>query len=1084
MLARRRAYSAKGLLTAAAAAALISTTLLVGLASYSGAVIEAGGRAAVAAAPPDERAVQVRLPSRAGGSGWSSSGAEVSESFSAQTWAETDAKLRAAFAARFGDTQLAVSSAGYASGLRFTGDTGAATPDSYGVVYARAMFLDELAEHAHLVSGNWPAAGANPAQVVVGEAAAQALGLEVGDQIPLANGITKKAARVTVSGVFAADRAEDPYWLLVPEMAEGVEAGRSTYGPLVLPREDFFKDWSYLGNSGWVVTPDLSRAELSQLVAARAAVSTLTEVPKELGYGDGGQAGTHLERLVDRIQQASLVGRSDLLTPQLLISILGGYALLLLAALLTEGRRPETALLRARGASRGQLTGLAAREALLIAAPAAVLAPLLTGPLLGLVERLPALSAVSLRLEAGISPTTIAVAAAAGLGCVLAMLLPAMRGGGTYVADLAARSRPSRVAAAQRTGLDLALIAFALLAWFQLQQYESPLSGVAGQLGIDPLLAAAGPLGVLAGAVLALRLLPPLTRLLERLVDRRPWFAAQLGVWQAGRRPHAGPVLLLALSVAVSTLAWTLAATARQSQIDQADHTAGADLRLVETAYSVPPMRVDQVTALPGAASVLPAWRTRMDTGEKATPTTVLALDSAAAGDVLRLRSDLGDARAMLAGVAAQSRRQPGLELPAGATALRGSVRVTVPNAVTKLPQDFLAQPREATVALLTDVHGAVHRVSLAGGTSTDPHAFEVPLPSTAGMRLTGFAVEGSDMLLGVPITWQLSDLATVGAGGTATPLNFDAAGGSRWGLPNTTATVQATVTGNAARVELMSFGSPGEYPRYSFTLRQQADPVVVPALATAEALASLHTEVGAKLNIPLWGSETELHIVGQLTALSGGVDPAALLLDMPALSTQLQQTGWRPPNVTEWWVQTDPAGHAQAAAAAAPLPNLQVIDRQALAVHAADDPFGVGARIALFIAALGAIGLALVGVAVDVRATARRRVAELAVLNTLGATPRLLARALMIEQAFLAGLGVMVGLLVGLLVARTTGPLVILTPSASRPVPPALTTTDWLPVLGTAAVLLALTLVMAGLVATTMRQRLAAAQLRIGADR
>src|SRR5688572_21043796 len=102
MLARRRAYSAKGLLTAAAAAALISTTLLVGLASYSGAVIEAGGRAAVAAAPPDERAAQVRLPSRTGGSGWSTSGGEVSKSFSAQTWAETDAKLRASFAARFG----------------------------------------------------------------------------------------------------------------------------------------------------------------------------------------------------------------------------------------------------------------------------------------------------------------------------------------------------------------------------------------------------------------------------------------------------------------------------------------------------------------------------------------------------------------------------------------------------------------------------------------------------------------------------------------------------------------------------------------------------------------------------------------------------------------------------------------------------------------------------------------------------------------------------------------------------------------------------------------------------------------------
>ncbi|GIG11481.1 ABC transporter permease [Catellatospora coxensis] len=1078
MLARRRAYSAKGLLTAAAAAALISTTLLVGLASYSGAVIEAGGRAAVAAAPPDERAVQVRLPSRTGGSGWSSTGAEVDKSFSEQTWQATDAKLRESFTARFAGTQVGFGSAGYASGLRFTSDTGDATADSYGVVYARVMFLDDLAEHARLVSGTWPAAGSNPQQVVVGEAAAQALGLQAGSEVSFANGITKKNQRVVVSGVFAANREDDPYWLLVPEMAEGVEAGRSTYGPLVLPRADFFRDWSYLGNSGWVVTPDLSRAELPQLIAARDAVENLPEVTKELGYGDGGQAGSHLDRLVDRIQQASLVGRSDLLTPLLLISILGGYALLLLAALLTEGRRAETALLRARGASRGQLAGLAAREALLIAGPAAVLAPLLVAPLLGLVERLPALRNVSLRLEAGVTPTTVAVAAAAGLGCVLAMLLPAMRGGGTYVADLAARSRPSRAAAAQRTGLDLALIGFAGLAWFQLQQYESPLSGVAGTLGIDPLLASAGPLGVLAGAVLALRLLPPLTRLLERRVDRRPWFAAQLGVWQAGRRPHAGPVLLLALSVAVSTLAWTLAATARQSQVDQADHTAGADLRLVETAWSVPPARVDQLAALPGVTTALPAWRTRMDTGEKATPTTVLALDTAAAGDVLRLRSDLGDAPAQLAAVAAASHRQPGVDLPEGTTAVRGSLRITDPDG------EWIARPRDVTALLLTDEHGAIHQVPLAGDEGSDAHAFEAALPRTPRLRLTGFAVEGPEMPGGVTIVWQLSGLATVGAGGSATPLKLDGEG-MTWGPPTSSLSVQQRVEGDTARVELTSAGGFGEIPRYAFSLRPVSDQLTVPALATPEALASLHTEVGAKLAIPLWGSSNvDVHIVGQLTALPGGVDPAALLVDMPSLSTHFQQSGWRQPNITEWWVQTDPARHAEAATAAGPLPNLQTVDRKALAVHAADDPFGVGARIALFIAALGAIGLALVGVAVDVRATARRRVAELAVLNTLGAPPSLLARALMIEQAFLAGLGVAVGLVVGLLVARTTGPLVILTPSASRPVPPALTTTDWLPVLGTAAALLAVTLVMAGLVATTMRQRLAAAQLRIGADR
>lgn len=1074
MLGRRRAYSAKGLLTAAAAAALISTTLLVGLASYSGAVIEAGGRAAVAAAPPDERAVQLRLPARESPN-WSSSNSEVVGSFSQDSWSKVDAAVRDSFARRFSQTTVQVAAAGYATGLRFTGDTGDAVPDTYGVVYARVAFLEQLADHARLVDGAWPTVGSR--QTVVGEAAAQALGLRTGSQVTVTNGITKRVEQLTVSGVFAAQRADDPYWLLVPELAEGVEPGRNTYGPLVLPREDFFQGWSYLGNSGWVAVPDLSRAEIGQLNAARTAVTTLDEMPEELGYAEGGQASTHLDRLVDRIRQASLVGRSNLLTPLLLISVLGGYALLLLAALLTEGRRAETALLRARGASRGQLAGLAAREALLIAAPAAIIAPFLVAPLLRLAGRLPALSSVN--LEGGLTPMVVGVAAAAGLGCVLAMLLPAMRGGGTYVADLAARSRPSRAAAAQRTGLDLALIAFALLAWFQLRQYDSPLAGVAGQLGIDPLLAAAGPLGVLAGAVVALRLLPPLTRLVERQVDRRPWFAAQLGIWQAGRRPHAGPVLLLALSVAVSALAWTLAATARQSQIDQADHTTGADLRLVEAAWSAPLSRLDELATLPGATAVVPGWRTRLDVGAKATPTTMLALDAAAAAGVVRLRDDLGDAAGQLADMGRDSLAAPGIELPPGAVALRGSVRVTLDG------KDWGAVPaRGVTALVLADEHGATYPVQLSGGPSTDPYAFEVALAARRPLRVSGFLVNGPDMPLNSRIRWRLDGLATVDASGAATPLSLDA-GANRWHIEEADADLTIEAGADSLQVDLYDARYQGQTPpTYGFALVRSDAAHTVNALATPAALEAMQTHVGADMNFTLWGVTTTVHIAGELAALPGDAEPSAVLLDMVTLSAEIQRRTGRAPGVTEWWLGTDPTQHTTAATAAAALPKLLVVDRHALAVQAADDPYGSGARIALFIAALGAIALALVGVAVDVRATARRRVGELAVLNTLGATPSLLARALMIEQAFLAGLGVTVGLVVGLLVARTTGPLAILTPSASRPVPPALTTTDWLPVLGTAAFLLLLTLVLAGLVATTMRQRLAAAQLRIGADR
>ncbi|GAB4060928.1 ABC transporter permease [Catellatospora paridis] len=1074
MLGRRRANSARGLLTAVAAAVLISTTLLTALAAYSGAVIEAGGRAAVAAAPAEERAVQVRFPSRPAGSGSWSTGTSGKGDL-AEQWTATDARVRQTFAARFGDAEPEVTAAGYATGARFAGDTGKAVHDGYGAVYARVMFLDELADHARLVSGSWAVPGAHPRQVVVGEAAAQTLGLRTGSVVPLANGVSKHTEQVVVSGVFAATAAADPYWLLAPETAQGAEAGRNTYGPLVLTREDFFDGWAELGSNAWVVTPNLSGAEPATLAAARETVRHLADVPTQLGYGNGGQVSTHVERLVDRIRQASLVGRSDLLTPLLLIAILGGYALLLLAAMLTEGRRQETALLRARGASRAQLAGLATREALLVAAPAAVIAPLLTAGLLKSAGRLPMLSAVHLNLTPGITLTTVSVAAAAGLGCVLAMLLPALRGGGTYVADLATRSRPGRVAVAQRTGLDLALVGFAVLAWYQLRHYDSPLSGAGGRLGVDPLLAAAAPLGVLAGAVVALRTFPLLTRLLERAVDRTGWFAAHLGVWQAGRRPSAGPVLLLALSVAVSTLAWTLAATARQSQVDQADHTTGADLRLTETSPVIPAQRSAQVAGLPGVTEALPAWRTSLQAGERDTTASVVALDAAAAGDVLRLRADVGDAPTLLAGMAAAGSRVAGVTLPAGTTAVRGTVRITVDG------HNWDGDPRKATAIQLTDEHGDTRTVPLTPAKGR--HAFTAPVSGGPGIRLTGITVDGPELPLLTRISWALSGLSAVNSTGAATAISLDAST-EPWSLAAGRPGYKAAAQGSGIRVDAWLDEPAAEYDNFAFTTRPQAAVKPVPALATPEALAALHTETGQTLNLQLWSQPVPIQVTGTLRALPGGGEPAALLLDMPSLSAHLQHDGLRAPNVTEWWAATDPARHAEAAAAAAQLPTLAVVDRQELARRAGNDPFGVGGRLALFIAALGAICLALVGIAVDLRSTARRRASELAVLNTLGASPGLLSRALMIEQAFLAGLGVTVGLLVGLLVARTTGPLVILTPSADRPVPPALTTTDWPPVLATAAVLLAITLVMAGLVATSSRRRLAATQLRIGADR
>ncbi|HEU4426141.1 MAG TPA: FtsX-like permease family protein, partial [Pilimelia sp.] len=471
----RRARAATGLPIAATGAALIATLLLTGLALYSRDVVAAGGRSAVSAARPDERSLLVR--GSAGGD--------------AARLQARDAALRARFAGGLGGRRVRISGAGYALARQLTNHPGAASPgttgpgtadpDAGGIAFASTVYLDDLADHADLVSGGWARPGAARTEVTLGEAAAGILGATVGGRLSITDRRTERATEVVVRGIWRPRDADDPYWQLAPEAAEGVVPGTSTYGPIVLHREDFLRGYASGASVGWVVEPDLVGAGLAELTPLRRELTGLVDaLPQQVGLDDSGQVTTRLDNLVDRLGRADLVGRSALVTPMLLIAVTGGYALMLVALLLGEHRRAETALIRARGAGRRQIAGLAAREAGLVVLPAAILAPVLVPWLLGQADRAPLLAAADLRLDGTDTRLGWAVAAAAAAGCLVAMVLPAVRHSGTYLEELTSRSRPSRWAVAQRAGVDLAIVAFAVLAWFQLRQYSSPLAGVGG----------------------------------------------------------------------------------------------------------------------------------------------------------------------------------------------------------------------------------------------------------------------------------------------------------------------------------------------------------------------------------------------------------------------------------------------------------------------------------------------------------------------------------------------------------------------------------------------------------------------------
>ncbi|MFF0153898.1 FtsX-like permease family protein [Micromonospora sp. NPDC005203] len=1058
----RRAQEARGLLVAAVIAALVAVALVTGLSDYNRRAVDAGQRALVAASPAGERGLLVS------GSG----GRDAAE------FATRDGAVRAELTDGLAGVPVGVSVARYGTGRELTGSLGPAPRTGDEPVFANLATLDDLAAHAELTSGTWPRPGANPTQVSLPERAAGALGLSVGQRIPVRDRATERRSELVLAGTWRPRDPADAYWLLAPEVGTGSAGSGTSYGPFVLDPADFAAIFPGSVSASWLVEPDLAGVDAADLPAVRKALTEAsTAVPEAAQLGSSGQAVTKMPQLLDRMGRADLVGRSALATPLLLILVLGGYALVLVAALLHEDRRAQTALLRARGAARRQLAGLAAREATLVVAPAVLLAPVIAGVALRFVR--PG-GAEQLSSAGGNTVLVWAAAAATAAGCLVVMVAPTLRGAGTYVADMAARSRPNRAASVQRASVDLVLVALAVLAWVQLRRYASPLAGSGGRLGLDPLLIAAPTLGVLAGAVLALRVLPPVTRFAERFVDRRPWTATMFGMWQAGRRPHAGPVLLLALAVGGSTLAWSLISTGERSQVEQAGHTVGADLRVTERAGAAPLTRAGELAALPGVNRVLPAWRDDIRVGRDDLPVTVIGIDPASAPGVVRLPDRLSDDP-----VSEQYRRMiqargasGGVELPEGTRAVSGTVRTTV---------EQPAEPHRVAVSVLfATPDGFAFKVLAANAPSTGQGSrFTVTLPDVGGapLRLAGF--EADTGYGGTSYGFSLEGLALVDAGGTARPAELPGDWAATWpGGPRTP--VESSGAGLATNrpVQLLDEAGRLDRPASRFVVvpgAAGAAPAAAPVLMTPRVREALSLHLGDTVELALSGVTLRVHLVGELEAVPTTTGEG-VLLDLPAAVDALVGSGGTIRPTPEWWIGATDA--MAAAGAAEELPGVTVLNREAVITSAADDPYWQGSRTGMLAAALGAVLLAIVGLMVDVWATARRRLGEFAVLHTLGATPRLLARALLAEQAFLAGIGVGVGLLLGAAVGATMAPLVILTPAAGRPIPAATFALPWVPIGLTAVGLLLAALAFSAFIAAGIRQRVAAVQLRIGGER
>ncbi|MGP4099231.1 FtsX-like permease family protein [Nonomuraea sp. KM90] len=978
----KRAFSEPLLLLAAFGSILLATTTLVALTMYASSIADAGVRRTMETASYRQTAATISAP------------------VTAETFPKFDQAVRAELGRAYTEPP-AVTTSFRSDSYTMPGQESRELPE-----LLRFGSYDGLDRHARLVAGAWPKPGEEPGEEPVEAAislsAASATGFEVGQEFTTRGRLDPRPVRVRVVGVF---QLNDPFgerWAGEQLLSRGVERGEfTTYGPLMVARETFVARFATSVNATWTAVPDLRALTPEQLRPLAGAIAGIGERLQAGGCPSCVAAG-HLPEMLTQLDTASLVARSTMLIPVLQLLLLAAYALMLTARLLADHRRMEVALLRSRGAGTVRLAALAGGEALLVALPCAIVAPFLGPPLLALVNLLPWIRSSGVRLAPEADVGTYLVSFGVALAAAVLLVLPALAGARrTYVEEQSARGRGGGRGLIERAGADLALLVVAGLAIWQLQRYGAPVTATAaGGLGIDPLIISGPALALLTGGMLGLRLVPRISRLAERLTSGRPTLAPALGAWQVSRRPlkYAGPALLLTMAIAIGIVSLATAATWRSSQLDQARHQAGADLRL-----SGPPDgpelgalgRGTAFTALPGVTAASPGFRGQTEvSGESA---LLLALDAAKLGELFHLRPDLS--------------AQPVGEL---ARALAGDQagRLDLPGRPATLTLRAEASAEMSLRLVVSDALGVWRDVSL-GVLKPGENRVEVDLRALAGRSGT--------------ITYPLS-LRGLVAGAPEGTANLEVTGLSADGQDVAVPALTMSVTRSTAAPFVRG-----------------PEPGPMPVVLTADLAASLKLGVGQVGRASIDRRVLPVKVVGVVDTMpTTAAGQKAVLADWGTMQAYELAAAQPPRPATEWWLAAGNASTAAAALKDHPEWDVTALDQQQLAATLRDDPLASGLQGALMLGFLAALVFAVLGFLVNAAVAARERMAEFAILRALGVSSRQVFGMLAMEQAFVIGLSLAAGTGLAVVVGVLVVPHIVLTGQAAAVTPDVVLDIPW----------------------------------------
>ena len=471
-------------------------------------------------------------------------------------------------------------------------------PPSLDAPIGRPFFLTGFQEHSSLVAGRWPVGtpvisdDGISIEAVLGRVSARQMGISVGSQVDLYPFINDESQRisVTITGTADPNDPSEEYWMNGPS---SYFVTRDDGGPILLPiyvtEETFFdgvaaKYPSMVGDFTWFLFLDTTVLKSSLVGPTQDAIKRLeTDVNRQFPRS---LVLTGLKPALKEYRQALTLARVPIFVFISLVVLVVIYFLIMVMGMLARSQTDESGILRSRGASILQVSGILAVSEGII-----VLASMIMGPFLALlIVRFLLAPTVNPVGGTGSIPVVLSsdmflMGAIGGVLSLIVLLASSFnRARLGIVESLRSRARPPTLPLLQRYYIDiLVLFVLGFLLW-EIRGREGFLTRdlASGEVKVDFLLLFGPAVVLVVVAVVVLRVLPLVVRLMSWSADRLApaWVSFPLARFARDPLPHGSLVIILALAASLGVFGASFQPTLSVSQTHQALYSGGGDLSM------------------------------------------------------------------------------------------------------------------------------------------------------------------------------------------------------------------------------------------------------------------------------------------------------------------------------------------------------------------------------------------------------------------------------------------------------------------------------------------------------------------------